>query len=410
MRLTLLVGAILTSASLHAEPATYDEPGDVSSSAFLSTELQTGPNHTVSAAATSNGFQNEYTVSSKYGSFQATGINALKQTITEVDAMAYLEAVSRADVFVEALRDTGVETASAIAGVFTSPVQTVKGIPDGIDRVFAGAKRGFGLTKRLFQSKKDKDSLEPGDFREQNYLVGNSERQWAEELKTDPYTTNLKLREMVRSMSVVEFIGGLPVDIALPMGAGLAVGVLGDETEIYSQSADLLEDKNRSCLKDLGVNEKMIDAFIEAQYLTPTTQTAYCNALARLDGVANANGLTDGLVASASFEGSDFLLQSINLMAWYHTEVAPLSAVVTDDGLPYALDANSNPLVLLPAENLLWTELVASRLGDIKGDKRSIWILGEASTLANSQLKKAGWNISTMSSNEKLSALYTAET
>lgn len=412
--LTILVTFSINGFADHHEKMTYETPGEVASADFISDAMQSGPNHIVSAVAVSDGFQNTYTVSSKYGEFEATGIADLKRKISEVDALAYLEAVSRADVFVNGLTDAGVETASAIAGVFTSPVKTVQGIPGGVERVFAGARRGLGLTKRLFTSKPDSETIDPKDFRELNYLVGNSERQWAKELKTDPYTTNMKLRETVGSMSVVEFVGGLPVGIALPMGAGLAVGVLGDETEIYLQNAATLEAKNRACLAELGVTAEDIDLFIKADYLTPTTQTAFCNALARLDGADNIRKLATMMANTSSFEASDFLLETINLLAWYNTEiedVPAIAAIVTDDGLPYATTDEGTTLVMLPADNLLWTDLVESRMADIKSDEnKTIWILGSASMLASGELTKAGWQVMTKNNSEALMTMYMAET
>jgi hypothetical protein len=411
---TLAAFSVNSYANHHEPTDQYETPGEVGSADYLPAVLQAGPNHTVSSIAVSDGFQNTYIISSEFGQFAVTGMAALKTRVTEVDAMAYLEAVSRADVFVNALKDAGVETATAIAAVFTSPVKTVQGIPGGVDRVFAGARRGFGLTKRLFQNKPDSNDIDPKDFREMNYLVGNSERNWASELKTDPYTTNMKLRKMVSSMSVVEFIGGLPVDIALPMGAGLAVGVLGDQTEIYRQSAQLLEQKNRACLAEFAVEASDIDALIKASYLTPTTQTAICNALTRLDGVANLNQLPAMFANSESFEATNFLLQTINLLAWYNTDagdVAAITEIISDDGLPYGLTVEGTVLLMLPADNLLWTDLVESRMADIKSDEvKSLWILGAISHQANEQLTKSGWKISSTANSEQLKSLYNAET
>ena len=412
--LTTLLFFAANALADHHGTTQYETPTEVSSIDFIPTSLQSGPNHTVSAIALSDGFQNTYTVSSKYGEFQATGIVDLKRKISEVDALAYLEAVSRADVFVNGLRDAGVETASAVAGIFTSPVKTVQGIPGGVERVFAGARRGFGLTKRLFQGKPDSENIDPKDFREMNYLVGNSEREWAKELKTDPYTTNMKLRETVSSMSVVEFVGGLPVGIALPMGAGLAVGVLGDETEIYLQNAKALEEKNRACFAEFGVSDEDTESLINADYLTPTTQTAFCNVLARLEGIDNAEKLSRLLATTESFEASDFLLETVNLLAWYNTsveDVPAIAAVVVDDGLPYVTTDEGTTLVMLPADNLLWTDLVESRMGDIKTtEEKSIWVLGSASTLAGEQLKKSGWQVMTKNNSDLLGELYLATT
>jgi hypothetical protein len=411
MRAPIFVISLLAaSVSFADNTAQFEEPGTVLASEFLPASLISGPNHTVSSEANSNGFQNTYTVNSKYGAFTTTGVAGVKKTVTEVDALTYLEAASRADVFVEALRDAGIETASAIAGAFTSPVKTVQGIPDGVGRVFEGAKRGFGITRRLLRGgKSDENGIDPKDFRELNYLLGNSEREWAEELKTDPYTTNMKLRETVSSMSVVEFVGGLPVDIALPMGAGLAVGVLGDETEIYKQSAEQLEKTNRACFAKLGVSADDIEAVINADYLTPTSQTAVCNALAKLEGVPGSTDLAASIASSESFEASDFLLQISNLLAWYQTDMeaeAPeITRIVVSDGLPYAMVGES-AMLMLPAENLLWTEVLANRITAIEANKGSVWLLGTPTSTTAQALDARGWTLVTIATNTELHALY----
>ncbi len=406
MRTQLLALSLLTASVAFADNnSSYEVPGTVAANDYVPVELQTGPNHTVSSEALSDGFQNTYTINSKYGAFQATGLASLKRQITEVDALAYLEAASRADVFVDALRDAGVETAGAIAKVFTSPVTTVQGIPDGIGRVFEGAKRGFGLTRRMFKGKSEETGIDPKDFREMNYLLGNSERKWAQELKTDPYTTNMKLRQTISSMSVVEFIRGLPVDIALPMGAGLAVGVLGDETEIYKQSAEQLEATNRACLGTLGLNDKIIEAYAEADYLTPTSQTALCNALGRLQGVEGRDQLVDAIVASQSFEASDFLLQIAGLLAWYQEDQGKLSSIVVADGLPYGVQGES-AVLMLPAENLQWTEVFSNRIKALETQKGSVWVLGTPSEATQTSLESQGWQLVSVATSPALKTLY----
>ena len=67
---------LLTAHALadHHGTTQFETPAEVSSIDFIPTSLQSGPNHTVSAIALSDGFQNTYTVSSKYGEFEATGI------------------------------------------------------------------------------------------------------------------------------------------------------------------------------------------------------------------------------------------------------------------------------------------------------------------------------------------------
>ena len=104
----------------------------------------------------------------------------------------------------------------------------------------------------------------------------------------------------------------------------------------------------------------------------------------------------------------------MNLLAWYNTsveDVPAIAAVVVDDGLPYVTTDEGTTLVMLPADNLLWTDLVESRMGDIKTtEEKSIWVLGSASTLAGEQLKKSGWQVMTKNNSDLLGELYLATT
>ena len=66
---------------------------------------------------------------------------------------------------------------------------------------------------------------------------------------------------------------------------------------------------------------------------------------------------------------------------------------------------------MLPADNLLWTDLVEARMSDIKSEEEKVlWVLGSPSTIAIAQLSHSGWKVNTTDNNEQLKSLYHAAT
>ena len=76
------------------------------------------------------------------------------------------------------------------------------------------------------------------------------------------------------------------------------------------------------------------------------------------------------------------------------------------DGLPYAV-IDGKALVLLPADNLQWTEVFANRIASLEKMKGSVWVLGMPSATTTAQLTEHGWMLVSTENNEALKALYT---
>ena len=318
--------------------------------------------HSAHGSVSSNGLQNLYRVNSDFGEFVATGDSELRTTVHEIDALTYLHSMSKTSVFLDALKTTGVNTVESVVSIFTNPIRAIKGLPSGVKKLLSGYAR---TTERGIRAivKGGGDEIDPEDFRRSNYLVSNNERNWASELKTDPYSTNRTLRSAISKMSVVQFIGGLPVDFALPLGASLTINIVGEVgDEIYQKSAAELELDNRACLAEIGLTAERIDAFIETLYLTPTMQTVFCATASKLSNVENTSQLAEQLTASDSFNFSRFLISSIGLLTWYHETQGPLKSIVSDDLLPQALTAANQHLVILPVDFLFWTEATAASI------------------------------------------------
>jgi hypothetical protein len=413
MRYKLLIWLIFLSFSSPLIAA-YEPLPTFQAKDVLPAQLLNGPNHNVQPLVTSNGYQNRYVVESSYGEFAAVGTLNLRKNIREADALAYLEAMSKTKVFIDSLAAAGVETVVAIGKAFTTPIQTVKGIPGGVARLFSGygtsTKRGVNSTQKMMDG--SGGEMSPEEFKELNYLVSDGERKWASELKTDPYTANIKLRKAITEMAVVEYIGGLPVGFALPIGGSVAVSVLqelGDE--IYLQDAQDLELHNRTCLADAGIKAETIEAFFASTHLTPTMQTVFCVAVKRMEGVKNLDMPAIQLSRAASFEETRFLLNAVVLLAWHQGKHNSIDRITSTTRLPYGVTSSNELIAMVPGDFIIWSAAIELNLNQIDDEEqpytsKSLWTIGRLSEQAHREFVKRGWDIHDRTNNEQMAAFY----
>ncbi len=94
-------------------------------------------------------------------------------------------------------------------------------------------------------------------------------------------------------------------------------------------------------------------------------------------------------------------------MAWYQADLdqGKLSSIVVADGLPYAMQ-NDAAILMLPAENLQWTEVFSNRIKALETQKGSVWVLGMPSEATSNHLTDLGWKVVTTENNEDLASLY----
>ena len=409
----LWLSIVLFSCGVFA--ASYESLDDVDIQAAVPASLSSGSNYTLDEVVSDDGFQNNYLIKTEYGDFSAAGSINLRLRIKEVDALAYLEAMSKSAVFLNALKDAGIDSVVAMSKAFMDPVKTVKGIPTGLMKMFTGyvdgAKKGVATTQRFLDGTSG-DAFDPAEFKKLNYMVSATEREWAAELSVDPYSTNLKLRSVVSDMAVIQFIGGLPVDFVIPAVGSFAVGVLeevGDK--VYSQSAQDLEVVNRQCLTEIGVQD--VDAFFDANYLTPTMHTMFCSAASLMTKVEGLSMFSDQLSGSQSFEQSRFVLRTLSLMAWHHKAVGEISSFMSDDGLPYARTTSGDLLIVMPVDHVLWTETVATRIDHLSKyadenrlAQKSLWMLGQVSDRTREELARRDWQLKDRVTDERIERVF----
>lgn len=414
MKYTMLVCLLFLHAA-SSDASEFETSPTLNLSDLIPARLISGPNHNVLPDVSSNGFQNSFIIESDYGQFMATGVFGLRIRIREVDALAYLKTMSKTEVFVDSLVDAGIDTAKSFTRMFTDPVGTVKGIPGGVTRLFSGyvdsTKRGVNYAQNIGKDFKDAE-VDPKEFKKRNYLLSDTERQWAAELKTDPYTTNLKLRAVIGEMSVVQFVGGLPVSYALPVTLSVTADVLGELAEkIYMQNASELEVSNRVCLSDAGISPETIEEFFASDYMTPTMHSVFCASISRLKGVKNLELVAVQLPRTHSFRETRFLLNTVSLLAWYQKQYKNIDRISSRTTLPYGVTNNNELVAIVPADYLIWSESLAANVELLNSDERpfaekSIWLVGQTSEKARREFAKRGWTIHDRDNDEQMAKLF----
>src|SRR5262249_47520511 len=108
------------------------QAADVASSA----ELLQGPRFRVNPEVPTDGLLATFTIDSDFGTFTATGPGMLGIRVGEIQALEVLEKTQKSDAFKRALTASAKRTGQSIATAVTNPVDTVKGLPEGVGRFF----------------------------------------------------------------------------------------------------------------------------------------------------------------------------------------------------------------------------------------------------------------------------------
>ena len=186
------------------------------------TELA-GPDFKVEPEATTDGLGSTYTLTSRFGTWTARGRMQVAMRIREIQALAQLEEVSKSEVFKDAVKSSVTAPLELVQAVATEPVETLKGIPEGVGRWMKKTsfqvKEGYHDAKELRAGETDasaeaaaaeKASLtEKGKVEAKKYTldylkITGAELAWYAKLGVDPYTDNETLRKAVTSVARVQ--------------------------------------------------------------------------------------------------------------------------------------------------------------------------------------------------------------
>ena len=337
--------------------STFESPGGVPATEFVPPAVMSGRLHTVRPLASNDGLRNTYYMDSPSGVQEVTGTPALITRIREIYAIDQLRGVSRTEEFGKALANAGKAKIESAGQILSDPFGTIKNVPKGASRFFG--RIGEGL--KSVGNKSDDGGAVAG-------LLGvtSAKAKLAAQLGVSPYTTNEELQSELTKVAQAKAGGGLVVNVAASAaggGAGAALTVVGANqtlSDVLTNSTpEDLRMLNRKKLLALGVDRKLADEFLMHPWFSPWVETITTDALANI-GVNPSAFLSDAVRALTPKDA--FYFQRVGqIMAAYHTQAAPLRAILFQNGIITALDTNGVFIVPVSFDYAIWDEQTARR-------------------------------------------------
>lgn len=404
----------LIAASAVADEHTYEAAAVLKAKDVLPADLLRGDHHKVENEVRSDGYLNYYTIKSDFGDFEAASTAMLQTRVGEIEALAELNELSKTQVFAQAAKDAGVKQLRTVQEFAARPVETITGIPKGVGRMFKRysrqAREGVEAASEYVSGEEDTGADENSDDDDtstteaavgltESYLgVGKAQRNWARKLGTDPYSTNEVLQDAIREFAWAERLGTVGMGFAgVPRIPG--ADIIGDVNEaVWSKDPWELEDLNRERLVATGASEELIEIYLDNRRMTPSQQTLLTAAIAELDGVEGRNGILRQSLQPDGETEMNFFIKSVTMLAWYHLNEAPLSAVRTYAAVPVGVSEEGDAVMLFAVDHLYWTESIATAARNhaarmAEGQTAKVLFLGTASDRAERQLEALGFDV-----------------
>ena len=341
-------------------------------------------------------FLYRFTIRANVGLFDAHGLAVLPIRVQEVKGLQKLQETSGTAEFAQAVEQAGARPVMSAVNMLTHPVDTITGLPGGIERMFG--RVGLGLESlRGAVSNPDQSAIEQTGKSLAVVLGYEAERRkLAKELGVDPYTANAVLRKKMDDVAWVRFAGRLGVNLAISAVPGSIIisSTSWVNTAVYDTPAGDLIVMNEKKLQAMGVPDATVKAFMANQWLTLSLKTALVEALDRLAGVPGREDVVAFATRAASEDEARFVVTSTELLARYH-QSGTLIALLTAPGPIVGRTATGGVVVPASLDYVAWIRPMAifAKRPDLQGNPRIALLAGKLSPVAKQQFGAAGWTV-----------------
>ncbi len=395
--------AVLTLSG--AVAAEYEKTPVLSAADVISPDLLKGPYHSVGVAVKNDGLLNHYTVTSPFAQFTVGSTSALRQLVGELSAVAAMKKIETDDAAVASLKSSGEKTLTGIKNLFTDTEDTVKGAASGVQSLFHRAKETIG--SREITGSEDSRAKQ---------LIGfsKSKGEIATNYQVNVYSRNQLLQAELERLAWADYLGGIGVGLATSVvpGVGGLVLTASGTTRLLNEAinttpASELWVQNRDKLIAMGMDGDTVQLFLNNQVFSPALTTIMTAALESMKGVGNLELFLKISLQASTSETARFLTEMTVLYAAYHRRVKPLANFAPLARIARATAADGSAVVVLPADYIIWSEKVAAAVLQVAEEigaastVRELWLTGDVSDRARSELSGAGWQVVT-GANERL--------
>ncbi len=418
-RAALRVAAVawLCAASLPAgaQPGgKYEEAPRLPGADLVPAALLTGPLHTVAEPVALDNFVGRFQIDSRYGQFHVLGATLFAVRVHELAAIKALGDVSESAAFQEALGRAVQAPVQLVGSAFTNPTGTVENIATGFGTVLGRVGRVATVGARAVGDAKSDmvaptapapaqpaalagEELPPA-FTGDPFGFNKARREWAKELKIDPYTTNPVLRVRLDEVARATFAGNFAVN----MTVGLVVAPLQYATTFdgvvrdsvwNTPVVDLIEQNERK-LQAMGIAGRPVRDFFRNRWFTPSVQTALVQAMEQLPHVQGLETIIETATTLQGEARARSLVGAVRLLAGFHRKTA--LAKVRASGVVLIGTTHPGDLVVATDLDYVWWNEEAAQFAaraDLKAKNRTLLLSGKASPRVEKELARAKWSL-----------------
>ena len=367
-------------------------------------ELLRGPNFTVDERVPVVGFLARFTLRSSFGTFDVHGIHMLHVRVPEIYALAKLDKMSQTKEFADAAARAIARPVSSAASMIVNPVETVEGLPGGVERLFDRIKLGGESIAAAATAPSQSGEQTAVDVSQR---VGSitvdalgfekERRDLAKSLGVDPYTSNPVLSKKLTDMAWVAFSGRFGIQAAMsvfvPGSMVMSTVTITHSTVFDTPPGDLIN-AARATFAATGASDAQVQALIKNPQYTLSILTAVAQGMKRLQGVGGLASVVDFAAAAKTQDETRLVAGTVNMLARYHESTQRI-AQVTAPGPIVARTVTGELMIAAPVDYIAWTQRIAriEQRDDLRAPKRLVWLSGQMSPLARKQSEAQGWSV-----------------
>ena len=391
-----------STATAHAQG--YEKEPVLAAKDLVGPELLKGPHFTTDPKVPVMGFIARFTIRSPYGTFEAHGQRMLPIRVNEIEALSALDNVSRSREFTAAAGRAIARPVTSAVNMVTRPVETAKGIPAGVGRLFGrvrlagrsiaraatapgqgGGERAVGTAGRVGEV-----TITALGFEEER-------RRLAERLGVDPYTTNIVLSERLTDVAWVAFSGRAGIQalffFVVPY-SGAMTAVSATNRAVWDTPAGDLVNMAEARFRETGATPDQVRALMENPQYSLSSLWSLALAFDRLKDVPGRDQVVEFAAVPETQDEVKFVVGSVNMLARYHEAVARIAKVSAPG--PIKGETASGAIVLpSPVDYISWTDALGRivPMQDFQAPEKILFLSGQASPRARKNLASRGWTI-----------------
>jgi hypothetical protein len=405
---------LISMSSYAEEEKGFDVPGTLKASEILPADLIKNEFFTVREEVSWFDGLNLFTVDTEYGSFEIWGEPMLRVRLKEYIAWNELQETSVVEAGAIGAGRTALRSVNALLMAFAHPITTIKGVPQGINRMFKQIDRDFENIAQAITGKKsgdspgsldrydddDKVSVSAAAF-EKLMGVNRSYRLWAEYVGVNPYTSNDAVQEELNRVAKADAYMGTSTKVLAPnIIKDTKIKILAKVSRsIYKDDWREVVDENKKVLRKMGVEDGLIDIYLNHDFINLSLSTLIVETLKDLDGVKDQALVIEQAILLETESEAIWFAESLMMAQWFHENDSPIEKMLPDTLVPVALTKDGRVIVFTSADLALWTEETAEVTAEFNetykkySDKREVWVADQASPRFVEGVAGYGWTV-----------------